>query len=224
MRNAIKLPSDLVLTTDNSAAIGEKSNDLVCVDDEVVAYFAARVTLLEQWAAKAQPISIIVHNFSGDKSWDKYMTGIQKVFEEIGLQCPPITGSTESNMETLQSALAVTMIGEPKVSVKQEVTWFVYGKPCVGDEVLEESGAIADLNKIYEAMKQGLVHDVWPVGSSGIAAECNRLRLICCLEGWDIEKSAGPATSVLLGIGKDQIKDAKVHLGKYFAPVDGRLV
>lgn len=224
MRNAIKLPNGFVLTTDNSAAIGEKLNDIVRVDDEVVAYFAARVTLLEQWSAKAQPISIIVHNFSGDKSWGKYTAGIQHVFEEIDIPCPPITGSTESNMETLQSALAVTMVGELQVSIKQEVTWFVYGKPCVGDEVLEETDAIADLNKMYEAMKQGIVLDVWPVGSSGIAAECKRLQLTCRLEGWDTEKSAGPATSVLLGIAKDQIKDAKAHFGEYFAPVDGRLV
>lgn len=224
MRNAIQLPNGLVLTTDNSAAIGEKLDDIVRVDDEVVAYFAARVTLLEQWAAKAKPISIIVHNFSGDKSWEKYIGGIQKVFEEIDLTCPTITGSTESNMETLQSALAVTMIGEPQVSIKQEVAWFVYGKPCVGDEVLLESYAIADLNKIHQAMKQGLILDVWPVGSSGIAAECNRLKLSCLLKGWDTEKSAGPATSVLLGIAKDQIKDAKAHFGAYFVPVDCRLV
>ena len=157
MRNAVLLPNGLVLTTDNSAAIGEKEADVVQVTDEVVAYFAARVALMEQWAAGAHPVSIIVHNFSGNKSWEKYIAGMEKLFGEIDQPCPKITGSTESNMETLQSAMAVTMIGEQQITNAKNYTWYVYGTPCVGEEVMTESDKIANMKKIWDGVKSGFV-------------------------------------------------------------------
>lgn len=220
MRNAVLLPNEFVLTTDNSAAIGEKEADVVQVADEVVAYFAARVALMEQWAAAAHPVSIIVHNFSGNKSWDKYVGGIEKLFSEIDQPCPVITGSTESNMETLQSAIAVTMIGEIKEVDAEDFTWYVYGIPCVGEEVLAEPEKIAQMKKISDAVNDGLVQRVWPVGSTGIAEECKRLGLRCDLKSWDVEKSAGPATSALLGIANCRIEEAKLHFGTYFEKIN----
>lgn len=220
MRNAVLLPNGFVLTTDNSAGIGEKEADLVHVSDEVVAYFAARVALMEQWAAGAHPISIVLHNFSGNKNWDKYAEGIKKLFGEIAQPCPEITGSTESNMETLQSAIAVTLIGKQKTDSAENYTWYVYGKPCVGQEVMTESDKIADLKKIWESINSGLVERVWPVGSTGIAEECKRLGLRCELQGWDIGKSAGPATTVLLGIANNRIEEAKLYFGKYFEEIN----
>lgn len=221
MRNAVLLPNGFVLTTDNSAGIGEKEHDIVQVDDEVVAYFAARVALMEQWASESHPMSIVVHNFSGNQSWGKYMSGIEKVFQELELPSPLVTGSTESNMEMLQSAIAVTMIGEKRVSTTTtgEFVWFIYGKPCVGEEVLTEAETIADLKKVWDAMKSGLVLRVWPVGSAGIAEECQRLGLCGELEYWDVLKSAGPATSVLLGIVIDRIEEAKAYFGKHFVEI-----
>ncbi|ALC86575.1 hypothetical protein AM499_12595 [Bacillus sp. FJAT-22090] len=219
MRNAVLLPNGLVLTTDNSAGIGEKVDDIVRVEDEIVAYFATRVALLEQWSADAHPISVIVHNFTGNKSWDKYVAGIEKAFQEIEWPRPTITGSTESNMETMQSAMAVTMIGEKRWASESEITWFVYGKPCVGQEVMDHADKIADLKKIWNAMEKGFVRQVWPVGSNGIAGECVRLGLRGEITGWDITKSAGPATSVLLGVPSERIKDAKNHFEKYFEEI-----
>ncbi|WP_419960998.1 hypothetical protein [Psychrobacillus sp. BM2] len=219
MRNAISLPNGFVLTTDNSAGIGEKMEDVVSTPDEIVSYFAARVALLEQWAASSTPLSIVVHNFSGDQSWAKYVAGIKKLFNEIGIECPEITGSSETNMETLQSAIAVTMLGERVEENNKEVRWYVYGKPSVGEEVIRDSDKIANLKKIREALNRGLVHQVWPVGSTGIKGECERLGLDGNLVDWDIEKSAGPATTVLLGIDILKEKEAKLHFGNYFEAI-----
>lgn len=220
MRNAVLLPNGLVLTTDNSAGLGEKEADVVQVTDEVVAYFAARVALMEQWAAGAHPISIVVHNFSGNNSWGKYVGGIEKLFGEIDRPCPIITGSSESNMETLQSAIAVTMIGEQQIGSAENYTWYVYGMPCVGEEVMSESEKVADMKKIWDGINSGLVGRIWPVGSTGIAEECKRLGLRCELKSWDIVKSAGPATSVLLGIANNRIEEAKLHFGTYFEEIN----
>lgn len=220
MRNAVLLPNGLVLTTDNSAAIGEKEADFVQVPDEVVAYFAGRVALLEQWAAGAYPVSIVLHNFSGNKSWEKYIAGIEKLFGEIDQPCPVITGSTESNMDTLQSAMAVTMIGQQQMAKPVDYTWFIYGMPCVGEEVMTETEKIADMKKILNGINSEFVQRIWPVGSAGIAEECIRLGLNCDLKDWDTGKSAGPATSVLLGIANNRIEEAKLHFGKYFEEIN----
>lgn len=219
MRNAVLLPKGIVLTTDNSAGIGEKTEDIVTTPDEIVSYFAARVALLEQWAAGATPLSIVVHNFSGDQSWNKYISGIEKLFNEIGVKCPEITGSSETNMETLQSAIAVTMLGEKVEENFAEIKWYVYGKPSVGEEVIKDSDKIANLKKIKEAINTGLVHSLWPVGSSGILGECERLGLRGYLVGWDVEKSGGPATTVLLGVDIRKEAEAKLHFGNYFEAI-----
>lgn len=219
MRNASLLPNGFVLTTDNSAGIGEKKDDVVSTPDEIVSYFAARVALLEQWAAGANPLSIVVHNFSGNQSWNKYITGIEKLFNEIGINCPEITGSSETNMETLQSAIAVTMLGETVTEKNKDVRWCVYGKPSVGEEVIRNSDKIANLKKIREAVSLGLVHQVWPVGSTGIKSECERLGINAHLAEWDLEKSAGPATTILLGIDRMKENEAKLHFGDYFETI-----
>jgi len=219
MRNAVLLPNGFVLTTDNSVGIGEKKDDVVSTLDEVVSYFAARVALLEQWAAGSTPLSIVVHNFSGNQSWDNYVIGIEKLFNEIGVKCPEITGSSETNMETLQSAIAVTMLGERVEENFKEIFWYAYGKPSVGEEVIRDSDKIANLKKIREAINIGLVHQVWPVGSTGIRSECDRLGLDGDVGNWNVEKSAGPATTVLLGIDIRKEKEAKLHFGDYFEAI-----
>lgn len=219
MRNAILLPNGLVLTTDNSAAIGEKEKDVVSISDEIVAYFAARVSILEQWAARAYPQTIIVQNFSGEESWHKYTKGIKRLFDEISEECPVITGSSETNMETMQSAMAITMLGEQQLERTQEFQWYAYGKPCVGEEVMKEADKIADLKKVWEAMKSGLVHAVWPVGSTGIKEECDRIGIEGFLNGWDVIKSAGPATTVLLGVNHTRQQEAKLYFGEYFQAI-----
>ncbi|MCG7343873.1 alpha-ribazole-5-phosphate synthase [Sporosarcina sp. ACRSL] len=217
MRNAILLGDGFVVTTDNSGGIGEKPHDVVTVSDFVTAYFAARVALLEQWAAQAEPVSVIIHNFSGSDSWAAYVKGVEKIFEEAGCELPQVSGSTETNMELMQSAVAVTMIGMQRlVEDTDELEWYVYGTPLVGNEVLERQNEIASTRLIKEAMDTGIVHRMWPVGSKGILSEYRRLTGNPQIEietHFDIQSSAGPSTSVLLGINVHNIERARQLLG-----------
>ena len=207
----------MIATTDNSGGIGEKPGDLVAVPDRITAYFAARVTLLEQWATRAEPITILIHNFSGSDSWENYVAGVTDLFHEVGLEVPSISGSSETNMELVQSAMAVTMIGkrveEPATG---KVAWFTYGTPLVGNEVREQAEEIASVSLIHEAMKKEIIHQIWPVGSSGILEE---VRLMIGMKDARIEtvldplKSAGPSTVVLLTIPEAKIKEAETFFG-----------
>lgn len=217
MRNAIQIGNGLVVTTDNSGGIGEKPHDLVAVPDQVTAYFAARVVLLEQWAAHADPISVLIHNFTGEASWRLYVAGVEEAFQESNLDLPQITGSTETNMELMQSAMAVTMVGKQRrIEEFGEVEWYVYGTPLVGNEVFERRDDIASLRLIKEAMDTEIVNQIWPVGSKGILAEYRRLTKDSKIEieaAVDIRTSAGPSTSVLIGIRAENTEKARQLLG-----------
>lgn len=217
MRNAIEIGDGFIVTTDNSGGIGEKPGDMVAVPDRVTAYFAARVALLEQWASHAEPVTIIIHNFSGSASWDKYVSGVSDLFQEAGLAVPPVSGSTETNMELMQSAVAVTMIGEKKEwSSDAEATWFTYGIPLVGNEVIERKEEAASLLLLRDALVDGVVQQIWPVGSSGILQEVRQMtgdgtaQVVTVL---DAMKTAGPATVVLVAIPVEKITEAEALFG-----------
>ncbi|MGH2316897.1 alpha-ribazole-5-phosphate synthase [Planococcus sp. SE5232] len=193
-----------VITSDNSAAIGEKQQDVVYAPDAITAKFAARVALLEQWAAGSEAQAILLHNFSGADRWDVYMHGIANLFAEAETPVPPVSGSSETNMPTLQSGIAVTMIGKQQRTQPpaESLQWFVYGVPLVGEDVLAKADQVANLAAIKKAFESELIERVWPVGSKGIAHEVELL--MGKSKGFstvpDVDSSAGPATCVLIGV------------------------
>lgn len=215
MRNAIDIGNGFVVTTDNSGGIGEKPHDLVTSPDQVTAYFAARVALFEQWAAHADPVSVLIHNFTGRNSWESYVKGVEEVFQEANLELPQITGSTETNMELMQSVVAVTMIGKQRIVEEAgKLEWYVYGTPLVGNEVLERRDDIASLRLIKEAMEKGIVAQLWQVGSGGVLSEYRKLKGdmgITIQADVDLLASAGPSTAVLIGIPVNEIEQAQRH-------------
>ena len=219
MRNAIDIGNGFIVTTDNSGGIGEKPGDLVTVPDRVTAYFAARVTLLEQWAAHAEPMTVLIHNFSGGASWEHYVVGVSDLFHEAGLALPQISGSSETNMDLVQSAMAVTMIGRTTESPRdEESSWFTYGTPLVGNEVLERAEEVASLRLLKEALDKGIVQRIWPVGSQGILEEVRSMtghREASVESVLDIAKTAGPATVVLLAIPHSKKEQAEAHFGNH---------
>lgn len=217
-RNALAL-GDWIITTDNSAAIGEKPADVVAAPDEVTANFAARVALLEQWAAGSEPEAVLLQNFSGDAHWHRYVEGIEQLFSQAGIPCPPISGSSETNMETMQSAVSVTLLGKRKRAVTMEgLHWFLYGVPLVGQRVLLEKERVADLKVIQEAIEGGLAERVWPVGSQGVASEAERMigKKPTSIERIDSSTSGGPCTSVLIGVAVEKVGAAMKHFGAEF--------
>lgn len=215
-RNAIQL-GYWIVTTDNSGGIGEKTDDLVAVPDRITARFATRVALLEQWAAGAEPEAVLLHNFSGDASWDRYCEGIRDVFDEIGVVSPPISGSSETNMSLRQSAVAITLMGRQTFeSNVLDGIWYTYGTPLVGEDVLTRESEIASLASLDKARRNGLIQRIWPVGSSGILAEWQAVTgdTTCeMISPLDVTCSAGPSTVVLLQIDPSQLAEANHIFG-----------
>lgn len=222
MRHELQL-NDWIITTDNSAGIGEKPLDAVKASDVITAKFAARVALLEQWAAGSEPQAVVLHNFSGADQWERYIAGIDELFQEAGMAALPVTGSSETNMETLQSGLAVTMLGKRVRDIGLlDLNWFAYGLPLTGNDVLKNCGQIADLNKIHEAIQKNLIDRIWPVGSKGIAAEMNLMmgKAVSITADLDLMAPGGPSTSVLIGVSEKKVELMKEHLGDPLYPLD----
>ncbi|ANU20227.1 alpha-ribazole-5-phosphate synthase [Planococcus plakortidis] len=222
MRNELVIDG-LVITTDNSAAIGEKPHDIVHVPDEVAAKFAARVALAEQWAAGGEAIAILLHNFSGDLQWPRYVSGITQLFSGLDMPVPPVSGSTESNIETLQSALSVTIIGRKlrALADPHELAWFIYGEPLAGEEVINQPERIADLQIVKNALDRDQIERIWPVGSGGIEQEAEKLfgRRMPLAQEIDLTTSGGPATCLFIGVRIGKVPEAKRLFGRHFRPL-----
>lgn len=223
MRNSISLEGNFIVTTDNSAGIGEKVQDIVHVSDQLTAYYSARVALLEQWAARAKPTAAIIHNFSGEKSWESYVQGVTELLEEAGESEFSISGSTETNMTILQSAVAVTMIGKQQKQPEiLEGQWFIYGKPLVGEEIVKNLEGVASIKKIRQAFDEKVIRNIWPVGSKGILHEVRHLmenETIQIATSLDIYKTAGPSTAVLVEIPTNRVKEAAALFGDLLQPI-----
>lgn len=219
MRNAVKIGA-LIASTDNAAAIGKKPQDVVAASNQLTAYLTARVTFLEQLAANAIPTHVLLANFSGDDVWNQYVAGIKQVFDEIGLAYPRIDGSSESNMPTLQSGLSITMLGEVQSRIayeRSELSWYTYGLPLVGHEVLMQPEDIAQLHPIFDAWQENIVQQVWPVGSKGLQAEFSRLFSDKKVESLlDISKSAGPCAIIILGVHPEKEQQAQKIFSRNF--------
>lgn len=214
MRNAIVCPfneaEELVITCDNSGGIGLKEADAVQVPYDVVAYYAFRVAIMECIAERANPMSVVLQNFSGEEAWGMLKSGVERGLAELECQDVAITGSTESNFQLKQSALGLVIIGRrekqatPVVVEWGKLSWAVIGSPLVGEEVIAKKAEIAPLS-LFQSICKETAAIVVPVGSKGIRAELERLLarnsmivkdIICDL---DVEKSSGPSTCFLVG-------------------------
>ncbi|OZS78477.1 hypothetical protein CF394_06895 [Tetzosporium hominis] len=213
MRHAVSLGGGLWMGMDNSAGIGEKPQDVIHAPNELVAYMATRVALLELWCAGAEPHAILMTNFTGESAWQDYEKGIQQVFDEIETSLPPLAGSTESNIETLQSGLAVQLIGRLTQDIDTCGDWYLIGIPLVGQAVLERADEVVSLGELQKARQSGAISYVHPCGSGGVVKELERLGIAASVKIPD--GSAGPSTCVLVRsvIGEERLRNL------YTAPV-----
>lgn len=197
---------ELIITSDNSGAIGLKKLDEVKVPYEVVGYFAFRVAYMDCVAAGGEPLSVIVMNFNGDEAWVPLQRGINQALEQLEMIHLPMTGSTESNFTLQQSATAITMIGKmSKPTISEKITVddriAIIGKPLVGNEVIDNEVDIAPLSLFQWCSKQDEILTIIPVGSKGIANEfANKFPGInvSFSKEINVEKSSGPSTCFII--------------------------
>lgn len=222
---------ELVIAADNSGSIGMRKQDDIQVSYDIVSYFNFRVAWMECAAAGADPIAVVVQNFSGDGAWEALMKGIQRGMTELDIDLE-ITGSTETNFSLVQSAVGISVIGKRKRKTNRyfpekwllgEFKAAVIGEPLVGNEVLENKQAISPLPLFQWFTIQEAVLSVIPVGSKGILYELEQLfrgREWQFKSQLDLEKTSGPATCFIVIYQAEAGKFLKDYAGDLFHEVE----
>ncbi len=213
-----------VLANSSSGGIGPKNEDIVKLDGKLLGQLMARTVLIKVLSSGAQPIALVVN-----LSVEFFPTGSQ-IFQGVREEAYKIKsldileGHTEENIETSQTGMGITALGlcmekELKVgkSLKDDFILAV-GEPTVGQEVLKvHASSIVMVEDMQKLAKMAFVHEIIPVGHAGIKGSLGMMhtRYKYKLEpDIDIEKSAGPSTTVLVTLEEENIEVLKRHIKK----------
>jgi selenophosphate synthetase-related protein len=229
----LKIPTGhaIIVGSTSSGGIGPKQMDEVKVAGGVLGKFLARVALMDVAATGAFPLLLSVTlGVKKEPVGREILEGIRREAAGIGLEPNQVLmENTEENFETVQTGAGLTVVGfanEEELRLgktKPGDLLVAVGKPMVGDEVIaaEVKGEIADLKSVIWLSQKKYVHDIVPVGTFGIAYEARMMahavgRQLKIAENpvVDLEKSAGPATVVLVTINPDKVEELASLIGK----------
>ena len=222
----MKIPTGhaIVVGSSSSGGIGPKPMDNIKISGMIVGKFLARVASMDVAATGAFPISVSVTlGVEKEPTGSEILEGIRKEIRVLGLESNQVLKeTTEENFETIQTGAGITVVGlanEDELRLGKTVPGdliVAIGKPKVGDEVIpaEARGEIANLKDVTSLARKGFVHDIVPVGSFGIIHEAKMLaysigRQLKIDENTklDLNKSAGPATVVLITIDRKKLDE-----------------
>lgn len=205
----------LVIACDSCGAIGMKEGDAFKVPPLYVGKFAARVPLLEVLSTGAE-VMVITNNVCNEMepTGKEMIKGISEELAEACIKEAVLTGSTEENFKTISTAVGITVMGVVpnnllKVNTAGTGDYVISaGLPKVGDEInyVKDEEIIA-YSHLKALLSLNYVCEVIPVGSKGIAYECEQMALYnnlkICFEkeiNVNIQKSSGPATCVIAAV------------------------
>jgi selenophosphate synthetase-related protein len=229
----LKVPTGhaIVVGSTSSGGVGPKAMDKVKVDGRVLGKFLARVALMDVAATGAFPLLLSVTlGVEKEPTGREILEGIKGESRVIGLDPNQVLmENTEDNFETIQTGVGVTVIGfanegELRLGKTSPGDLIVaVGNPRVGDDVLpaEAKGEIADLRNVTFLSQKKFVHDIVAVGTFGIAYAARmmahgvgRQMKLDETKGIDLNKSAGPATVVLITMNREKIDELTLLVRK----------
>ncbi|MCX8151201.1 MAG: ribbon-helix-helix domain-containing protein [Candidatus Bathyarchaeota archaeon] len=239
----LKVPTGhaIVVGSTSSGAVGSKKRDKVKVQSRVLGKFLARVALMDVIATGAFPLlASVTLGVEKEPTGREIVEGIKHEVAVLGLDANQvIMDNTEDNFGTEQTGVGLTAVGFANEAdlrlgkTKRGDLVVAVGKPKVGYEVIqgEIKGEIADLKLVSELCQKKFIHDIVPVGTSGIAHEARMMAYSvgCQLKlteetNLDLEKTAGPATVVLLTVDEVKLEELKVLLGKLPVTLVGEIL
>ena len=222
----LKIPTGhaIVVGSTSSGAVGSKEMDKVKVEGRVLGKFLARVALMDVIATGAFPVLLSVTlGVEKEPTGNAILEGIRREARSIGLDPNQVLmENTEDNFETVQTGVGLTVVGfanEAELRLGKSLPGdlvVAIGNPKVGDEVIaaEAHGEIADLKNVTQLSQRKYIHDIAPVGGFGIANEARMMAYgvgrqlkMCEVQGLDLNKSAGPATVILVTIDREKLED-----------------
>jgi selenophosphate synthetase-related protein len=229
----LKIPTGhvIVVGSTSSGAVGPKVMDKVKADGKTLGKFLARVALMDVAATGAYPLLLSATlGVEKEPTGEEILAGIRREAGLLGLDASQVLlENTEENFETVQTGVGLTVVGfanEDELRIGKTLPGdllVAIGKPRVGGEVLaaEAKGEVADLRNVAWLSQKKYVHDIAPVGTFGVAYEARMMayavgRQLKLIEKapLDLEKSAGPATVVLVTMDPTKYEDLAALVGK----------
>jgi len=221
----------IVVGSTSSGAVGPKAMDQVKVKGRILGKFLARVALSDVVSVGAFPVLLSVTlGVEKEPTGNEILEGIRKEAIVLGLEPNQVVlEKTEENFPTTQTGAGLTVVGfanEGNLRLGKTVPGDVLvavGKPKVGEEVIaaEVHGEIADLRNVAALSQRRYVHDIVAVGSQGIAYEARMMAFAVGRQlklseqaAVDLEKSAGPASVVLVTLDPKRLEDLNLLLQK----------
>ncbi|MEW6508051.1 MAG: AIR synthase related protein [Bacteroidota bacterium] len=228
-----KLTDDLwiVVSSDSDGGIGPKKNDTVFSPPYDLGRLGARVPLMEMIASGSIPIMVVdVLAVEMEPTGKEIIKGVKDEAEEAGMNSNAVvTGSTEDNVETVQTGMGVVIIGlvekndfRPGKSAKGDIVVSI-GIPKSAPEykVVYNDPVIANTKTVRQLNQLSFVHDILPVGSKGIKHEFYEIGKSAGLRPYyfdvveiDVTKSGGPSTCCLVSLNKKDLKNLASKIDK----------
>jgi hypothetical protein len=222
----LKIPSGhtIVVGSTSSGAVGPKKMDQVKVEGRTLGKFLARVALMDVASTGAYPVALSATlGVEKEPAGREILEGIRQEVSALGIETNQVLmENTEDNFPTIQTGAGLTVVGfanEDELRIGKTVPGDILvaiGIPKIGDEVIpaEVKGQIADLKNVIWLSQKKYVHDIISVGSLGIGHEASAMayavgRQLKLAENLtlDLEKSAGPATVVLITMDHAKYED-----------------
>lgn len=212
----------LVIACDSAGGLGQKVQDQVKVSNRILGKYTVKVPLKEVMSLGAEVITVIDNlAVEYEPTGREIIAGIKESLALIDKsEC--LNGSTEENIKTVQTALGITVIGKTTLkklkrytsSPKNNIITAV-GLPLVGEKLLQNKSQAVNFNQFLQLKKLNYIDQFLPVGSKGILYEArilaaeNNCEFKFIDSGIDLEKSAGPASVVLLSLQEKDLSKLK---------------
>jgi hypothetical protein len=226
----------LVIACDSAGGIGEKKYDQIKVSNKILGKYTVKVPLMEVMSIGAEVISVIDNLAVEYKpTGKKIIAGIKENLKLIN-SAELLNGSTEENIKTVQTALGVTVIGKTTLKKLKKYTFSkknnivaAAGLPLVGENLMKYKSKAVNFKKFLKLKELDYINQFLPVGSKGILYEAkilakeNNYNFEIISNKVDLEKSAGPASVILLSLKEEKFSKLKNEIDLPFNKI-GKLV
>lgn len=221
----------LVIACDSAGGLGEKQYDQIKVSNRILGKYTVKVPLMEVISIGAEVISVIDNlAVEYEPTGREIIAGIKENLKFLS-STELLNGSTEENIPTVQTALGVTVIGKINLEKLKRYTGSpknniiaAVGLPLVGENLLQHKSKAVDFKTFLQLKELNYIDQFLPVGSRGILyelkilAEENNCDFELINSKLDLEKSAGPASVLLLSLKEKDLaklkKDIELPLNK----------
>jgi hypothetical protein len=218
----------LGISCDSCGGIGLKEHDFIKAEPQLIAYQTGKVAIAELMSMGFAPM-VLANGLAVemDDTGKQLIEGFNQLLSELKTIRIHLTGSTEENIKTVQTAMGVTCIGicnkeklKYKKTLKGDVC-LLLGMPLVGDDVVNNPDKILEIDDFEKLYLCDYIKEMLPVGSRGTAAELGDLCKYNSLTikhneniSVDLNHSGGPSCSCLITIEERYVDIIKSLVNK----------